>query len=159
MEPSERQMEITIAAERPDTPHAVALIEALDAELIPLYPMESHHGYAVEKLIAQGVAFFVLRVDGEPAGCGGVQLYGDAYAELKRMYVRPDLRGHGLSRRLLAFLEEHARAQGVPLLRLETGIYQHAAIALYEHCGFRRIPPFGAYWDDPVSLCYEKALR
>ena len=30
--------------------------------------------------------------------------------------------------------------------------------AIYERSGFRRIPPFGPYRDDPVSLCYEKAL-
>jgi putative acetyltransferase len=44
------------------------------------------------------------------------------------------------------------------LLRLETGVDQAAAIRLYEAAGYRRIPPFGPYWDDPVSLCYEKML-
>lgn len=50
-------MRITIHAERPDTADALALIAELEAELAPLYPPESQHGYSVEKLIAQGVAF------------------------------------------------------------------------------------------------------
>ncbi|HKV11973.1 MAG TPA: GNAT family N-acetyltransferase, partial [Thermoanaerobaculia bacterium] len=55
-------------------------------------------------------------------------------------------------------LEDHARAHGVNLLRLETGIHQQEAIRLYEEWGFYRIPPFGPYTDDPVSRCYEKRL-
>jgi putative acetyltransferase len=37
-------------------------------------------------LIKDGVAFFVLRVDGAPAGCGGIKLFGREFGELKRMY-------------------------------------------------------------------------
>lgn len=65
------RMEITIQAERPDSSDALALIGELEAELEPLYPPESQHGYSVEQLIAAGVAFFVVRVNGEAAGCGG----------------------------------------------------------------------------------------
>jgi len=58
-----------ITPERPDTPDAVMLIEELEAHLAPFYPATSRHGYSVEKLIKQGVAFFVARQDGIPAGC------------------------------------------------------------------------------------------
>jgi GNAT superfamily N-acetyltransferase len=57
------------------------------------YPPESRHGFSVERLIKDGVAFFVLRVDGAPAGCGGIKLFGRELGELKRMYVRPESRG------------------------------------------------------------------
>jgi putative acetyltransferase len=150
-------MAVTITSERPDSVDAVALITELEAHLEPLYPCASRHGYSVEKLIAQGVAFFVLRDDGTPAGCGGMQIFGSEYGELKRMYVRPQFRGLGYGKRLLEHLEDYARLQhGVGLLRLETGIHQAAAIRLYEQMGFRRIPPFGNYKEDPLSLCYEK---
>ena len=43
-------------------------------------------------------------------------------------------------------------------LRLETGIYQDAAIALYESFGFRRRSPFGEYREDPFSLYFEMKL-
>jgi putative acetyltransferase len=151
-------MSTHITPERPDTPDAIALIAELEAHLEPLYPSESRHGYAVEKLIAQNVAFFLIRHDGEPAGCGGVQLFGTEYAELKRMYVRPKFRGLGLAKAMLSHLADHAKGQGVDLLRLETGIHQHAAIALYEGDGFRAIPPFGEYKDDPLARFYEKRI-
>ncbi len=151
-------MTTIITAERPDSADAIALIAELEAHLEPLYPPESCHGFSVEKLLAQAVAFFVLRADDTPAGCGGIQLFGSAYGEVKRMYVRPHFRGRGFGELLLNHLADHARAQGVGLLRLETGIHQAAAIRLYERLGFQRIPPFGAYVVDPLSLCYEKRI-
>ncbi len=151
-------MSVTIAQERPDSADAVQLIEELEAGLAQHYAAESRHGYSVEKLLREGVAFFVVRHDGVPAGCGGVQFFGNEYGELKRMFVRPGFRGLGLAKQLLAHLEEYTRQHGITVLRLETGIYQEAAIGLYVQAGFVRIPPFGPYWDDPVSLCYEKRL-
>lgn len=151
-------MQFTITPERPDTADAVALITELDDEMIPSYPLESHHGYDVQKLIREGVAFFVLRVEGAAAGCGGVQVAGDGTAELKRMFTRPAYRGRGLAAAMLDHLIAHARAQGVTRLRLETGIYQDAALKLYERRGFVRIPPFPPYQEDPVSLFLEKRL-
>jgi GNAT superfamily N-acetyltransferase len=148
-----------ITPEDPASPDATALIAELDAHLEPLYPRESRHGFSVQKLIADSVAFFVIRDGGVPAGCGGIKLFGTEYGEIKRMYVRPQSRGLGLAKRLLDYLTDYARAHGVGVLRLETGIHQHAAIRLYEQVGFRRIPPFGEYRDDPVSRCYEKRLQ
>lgn len=151
-------MQITITAERPDTADALALIDELEAELTPGYPPESHHGYSVEKLIAQGVAFFVLRADGAAAGCGGIQIYGTDYGELKRMYTRPAYRGRGLAVAMIDHLAAYAHTRGVARLRLETGIYQEAAVRLYERSGFVRIPPFPPYREDPLSLFFEKRL-
>ena len=147
-----------ITPEHPATPDAAALIAELDAHLEPLYPRASRHGFSVEKLIADSVAFFVIRVDAAPAGCGGIKLFDTEYAELKRMYVRPQFRGLGLGTLLLEHLAAYARDHGVGILRLETGVHQHAAIALYERTGFQRIPPFGDYREDPVSRCYEKRI-
>jgi len=151
-------MPAVIAEERPDTPDAMQLIAELEAVLELNYPPESRHGFSVEKLIAQGVAFFLIRVDGVPAACGGVKLYGGDYGEVKRMYVRPQFRGSGLGRLMLDHLATYTRQHNINLLRLETGIHQKDAILLYERYGFYRIPPFGDYFDDPVSLCYEKPL-
>jgi|WetSurMetagenome_2_1015567.scaffolds.fasta_scaffold118531_3 putative acetyltransferase len=151
-------MPITILAERPDTADARALIAELDAYLIPLYPPASHHGYPVEKLIAEGVEFFVARRDGKPAGCGGMKIFEGAYAELKRMYVRPEFRGTGLGRRMIEHLEEHAAQRGISVLRLETGILQREAIGLYERMGYHIRGPFGEYQPDPLSFFYEKRI-
>jgi ribosomal protein S18 acetylase RimI-like enzyme len=95
----------------------------------------------------------VIRYEGVAAGCGGVQLYGAEYGEVKRMYVPPEFRG--LAKQLLAHLAEYTRQHGAARLRLETGVYQQEAIGLYEQFGFQRIPPFGEYREDPLSLFYE----
>ena len=152
-------MNTTIISERPDSAEARALIAELEGELAPFYPSESRHGYSVEKLLAQDVAFFLIRHDGAPAGCGGEQLFGTDSAEVKRMYVRPQFRGLGLARQMLGHLGDYARGQGVRLLRLETGIHQKDAIRLYEGMGFQRIPPFGEYREDPLSHFYEKQIN
>jgi putative acetyltransferase len=148
-----------IAREPADSPDARLLTGELDDVLQAAYPPESRHGYSVDMLIREGVHFFVARVDGAPAGCAGVEFVPDGgYGELKRMYVRPAWRGARIGLRLLQHIEDHTRSAGYMLLRLETGVDQAAAIRLYEAAGYRRIPPFGPYWDDPVSLCYEKML-
>ena len=147
-----------IVAERPDTSDALTLIAELESYLVPLYPSESRHGYSVEKLLREGVAFFVMREDGLATGCGGVQLFGTEYGELKRMYVRPQFRGLGLGKLMLNHLADYVRQKGVGVLRLETGIYQEEAIGLYEGFGFQRIPPFGAYIEDALSVFYEKRI-
>ena len=151
-------MSAIITRERPDSADALALIAELEAQLELLYPHESRHGYSVEKLIAENVAFFLTRYHDAPAGCGGIKLFGKEYGEIKRMYVRPQFRGLGLGKLMLDHLADYARGQGVGLLRLETGIYQREAIGLYERMGFQHIPPFGAYKEDPLSRCYEKQI-
>ena len=152
-------MYAVITAERPDTADAIKLIEELEGELAPQYPSESRHGYSIEKLLKQNVAFFVTRHDGVAAGCGGIQLFGREYGELKRMYVCPSFRGLGLAKLMLEHLSNYAKENGVKTLRLETGIHQHDAIALYESWGFKSIHPFGDYKEDPLSVFYEKQFK
>lgn len=147
-----------ISLERPDTADARALITELEAHLAPLYPVESRHGYSVEKLIDEDVAFFIIRVNATPAGCGGVKLFGTDYAEIKRMYIRRQFRGLGLAKLMLDHLTNYAHDRNVSVLRLETGIHQHEAIGLYERAGFQSIPPFGDYKPDPLSRFFEKRI-
>ena len=152
-------MPITIVEERPDSVNAVQLITELDTQLNrQLYPQESRHAFSIDKLVREGVAFFVTRYDGEPAGCGGLKLFGKEYGEVKRMYVRPAYRGLGLGKAMLNHLAEYARGRQMSILRLETGVYQTEAIGLYEGFGFQRRPPFGEYKDDPLSVYYEKCI-
>ena len=152
-------MSITIVEERPDTSDALQLLSELDVDLSQYdYPPESCHAFSVDRLLSEGVAFFVTRVEGVPAGCGGVRLFGTQYGEVKRMFVRPSYRGQGLAKAMLDRLDEYAGAHGLRVLRLETGIYQTEAIGLYERCGFHRCSPFGEYREDPMSVYFEKSI-
>jgi GNAT superfamily N-acetyltransferase len=106
-------------------------------------------------------------VDGEPVAMGGwrwrpdliERFGGQEVAEIKRMFVPPRARKRGHAQRLLAFLEESARGDGVERLVLETGLVQPEAIALYEAAGYTPVEPFGHYADSPLVRCFGKDLR
>ena len=152
-------MSVIISEERPDSADAIQLIDELQSHLNPeKYPAESKHGYSVDKLLREGVIFFVMRQAEIPAGCGGIKLFGREYGEVKRMFVRPQYRGLGLGKLMLDRLVEYAQERRVSVLRLETGIYQTDAIRLYERYGFERRDPFGEYKDDPLSIYFEMQL-
>lgn len=74
------------------------------------------------------------------------------------MYVRPAARGQGIARRMLDFLEDTGRALGATTIRLETGKRQPEAIALYRKCGYREVPAFPPWENDPLSVCFAKPL-
>lgn len=96
---------------------------------------------------------------GAPVACGALRplpAHGPHTAEVRRMYVLRHLRRSGHARRMLAALEQQALALGHTTLRLETGSRQAPAIALYQACGFVRIPSWGEYIGDPLSVCFEK---
>lgn len=59
---------------------------------------------------------------------------------------------------MLDALEAIAAASGYRAIRLETGVYQPEAIALYESAGYQPIPCYNEYLADPRSRCFEKAL-
>ncbi|GAA1061698.1 GNAT family N-acetyltransferase [Agromyces bracchium] len=99
----------------------------------------------------------VVMDHGRPVGCVLVSLHRD-FAEIKRMFVAPAARGRGLSRLLLERAEVIAAARGVRVLRLETGLAQPEAMALYSRSGYSPIPCYGYWKDDPDVRCYEKSL-
>jgi GNAT superfamily N-acetyltransferase len=99
--------------------------------------------------------------DGTALGCGALRALGDDAAEVKRMYVVPSARGLGVSKALLAGLEDAARDRGWTTLRLETGARQPEAVGLYSGAGYRPIGAFGAYVGAPDaedSLFFERML-
>lgn len=102
--------------------------------------------------------YLVVLLHGRAVACGAWQPLTAGVAELKRMYVRPAFRGRGIARQLIVALEEEALAAERPVLRLETGTYLPAAIALYRSAGYVRIPVFGEYIGNPYSVCFEKSL-
>jgi GNAT superfamily N-acetyltransferase len=102
--------------------------------------------------------YLVVVVGGRVVACGGWQALGDGVAEIKRMYVRPAARGAGIGRQLIVALEEEALAADRPIVRLETGTYLPAAIALYRSSGYLPIPTYGEYVGNPFSVCFEKRL-
>jgi putative acetyltransferase len=149
---------MTIAIELPDQPEVIALIAELDAYQDTLYPPESRHALDLTALKQPNVLFAVARDNARRAiGCGAVVLYPE-FGEIKRMYVSPHGRGRGVAKMLLALLESQAIGSGCKLLKLETGPYQHEALALYASAGYERRGPFGGYTNDPLSVFMQKHL-
>ena len=102
--------------------------------------------------------FLVVRLGGQPVGCGALRQIDEDTAEIKRMYVAPAGRRQGMARRILIELERRALSFGYRAIRLETGIRQPEAQHLYESLGYQRIAGFGPYIGNPTSVCYEKVL-
>jgi putative acetyltransferase len=150
---------VKASLESPAQPEVRALIDALDAYQMPLYPAESHHGIEVAELAAPNVLFAVARApQGEAIGCGAVVL-SPAGGELKRMYTVPAWRGQGVAQAVLSLLESEAQLRGARELSLETGYLQDEALAFYARHGYERCGPFGTYTDDPNSVFMRKSLR
>jgi putative acetyltransferase len=149
---------LTIRQESPDQPDVLRLIEALDAQMQALYPPESNHLLDIAALSLPAVTFLVVRDGDEAVGCGALLRDPRGWGEVKRMVVRPDLRGRGIGRRVLAELETLARQVSLPLLRLETGIHNADALALYRRNGFVERGPFGDYKPDLLSVFMEKRV-
>jgi putative acetyltransferase len=154
---------IRITTEDPRTPIPTQLISELSAELASLYPDlndgTGSGGFKPEDVLVARATFIVAWLDDEPVGCGALRPMDDTNTgEIKRMFVRPSVRGKGISRAILARLEDAAREFGYTMVMLETGIYQTEAVGLYDSSGYQRIDCYGSYQDSPISICYEKKL-
>ena len=143
------------------SPDAVRLIGALNAELTATFPEPgaTHFSLASHQVSAGDGAFLIAYLDDVAVGCGAVRRIDRATAELKRMFVDPNVRGRGVGRALVEALEQEARRLGISKIVLETGTRLTRAIRLYEGMGYARIPLFGEYVSSPdTSLCFGTSL-
>jgi len=100
----------------------------------------------------------VANLRGAAVGCGALKLHIDTrIAEVKRMWVAPDVRGLGIGRRLLERLSAEAASRGMVILRLETNRSLSEAKHLYERAGFVEVEPFN---NEPYAHhWFQKDLR
>lgn len=153
-------MSITITEESPVGSDLRLLFERHTADMHADTPPESIHMMDASELAIPAVRFFVMRDVGMPVGMGAFKRIDDAHAEIKSMHVLAEMRGRGMSRRMLTHLIDEARAAGFRRLSLETGVQPTfvAARALYAKAGFTECPPFEGYWDDPNSVFMTRQL-
>jgi GNAT superfamily N-acetyltransferase len=141
-----------------DAPESVDLIEAVQQEYVVRYGGPDVTELAVSEFAPPQGIFVIGRDAGKPVACGGVRLVDAGVGELKRMYVVPSARRRGIARALLDHLEHEARKLGATRLRLETGLHQPEAIALYASAGYSDAEPFGHYAGAPLARHLAKNL-
>lgn len=93
-----------------------------------------------------------------PIGCVSMKYYDKSTYEIKRMYLRKDYRGKGISKQLMIEIEKIAKDKGIYRLILETGEKLVPAMNLYISCGYKIIENYGQYKDMTESICMEKIL-
>lgn len=74
------------------------------------------------------------------AGCVALRQIGEEVCEMKRLFVRPALRGKGIGKALARAILEEARRIGYKHMRLDTVL--EPAKRLYRSLGFVEIPPY-----------------
>lgn len=157
-------MPLTCDVEAPHSHAVVSLTAAARDELDRRYgPDDTDKAdlHLDEMTPPQG-AFVVARLDGHLAGGVGLRSIGlpeHHYGEIKRLWVRPDLRRSGVAKALMDHVEDVARSLGMIELYLETGWLQPEAHAFYEKTGWRSVSEFpdGA-WSYPKGIKFAKVL-
>lgn len=92
-------------------------------------------------------AFWLAETDGDVAGCVALRALPQVSAracEVKRLYVRPEYRRHGIAAKLMDALESHARGAGFDAVYLDTFEDLEAAVRFYERRGYERVPRYNA---------------
>ena len=148
---------IRVVPGNPRDRQATALLQASHALMRSLFNPEDNHFLSIDELCVPEIAFFVALEGSTTLGCAALANRGD-YGEIKSMFVAPAARGKGIAHKLMQRLDQEARAQHLPMLRLETGDKLTQAHSLYKAHGFADCGPFGEYEASDSSIFMEKPL-
>ncbi len=123
-----------------DSARLARMLHDFNLEFGQASPGEEFLGNRVDCLIRTDTKTFLLAGDG--AGFAQVDLRPTVWSEgpvalLEELYVKPDRRGNGLGRGLMAAVLELARDRGAAMVEVVTGEDDTAARGLYESTGFR----------------------
>ena len=141
----------------PRDPRATELLQQSHALMQRLFAKDACHYLHIDALCGPDIRVFLATEEGTALGTGALARR-DGYGEVKSMFTAPAARGKGAAAALLARIEDTARSEGLPWLRLETGTGLDAAHRLYARSGFTPCGPFGTYRAVETSLFMEKPL-
>jgi ribosomal protein S18 acetylase RimI-like enzyme len=147
-----------------ETVEAVTAAAALFSAYAASLPIDlSFQNFAVELAGLPGAyapprgMLLVAREGDLPVGCVALRPLGEAgVCEMKRLYVSPAARGHGVGRALCEAIIGAARRLGYREMRLDTLPTMDGALGLYRSLGFGEVP---AYYDTPVDGTVFLSLR
>ncbi|WP_417291149.1 GNAT family N-acetyltransferase [Corallibacter sp.] len=150
-------MEITL--KHTDASHSdfITLVSHLDADL-KIRDGDDHEFYNQFNGI-EALKHCIVAYHGNHAvGCGAIKPLNDTSMEVKRMFVFPEQRGKGIATTILKALEQWTKTLGYTSCKLETGIKQPEAIALYKRNSYNIISNYGQYAGVENSVCFEKKI-
>lgn len=133
------------------------LVALLDEDL-KIRDGDEHVFYAQFNKIVNIRNIIVCYVENKPIGCGAFREYDPKKVEIKRMFVLPGYRGHGIGLNILKELELWALELNYTECILETGKKQPEAISLYQKAGYMIINNYGQYKNVENSVCMAKAI-
>lgn len=156
--------DVMLAVEDPRLPDSLALFDEMSAFVLATYPEDEENGIVptTTRELAEHGVLVLARVNGVAAGSGALMTHepidGLRALEVKRMLVRPEFRGRGISKLVLRRLEAIARERGAQKLVLMCGPRQPEALRLYEACGYSLRGAYGKHVEHPLSIFFEKTL-
>lgn len=140
--------------ERPNSPETWAAARCLVEEYATSLNLDlefqdfEHEIQSLEHEYGPPEGCFILAAEQETlVGCGGLRRFSDSACEMKRLYVVPEQRGHGVGRKIVEALIEHARHLGYTAILLDSLPSMTGALHLYASLEFR---PTSAYRRNPV---------
>lgn len=137
----------------------VLLCQILDEYLNDIVGGEKQRSQYVQYNTLDQIHDVILIYDKElPVGCASFKQYEESVAEVKRVFVRKEYRGQGLSKLLMVQIQEKAKEKGFKTLILETGKILVEAVGLYNEMGYYIIDNYGQYKDMCESVCMSKDI-
>jgi GNAT superfamily N-acetyltransferase len=152
--------DFTISAGNPESPAAAAMAHSLWEEIQACYGFTAADPFDPTSFRGPIGGFWVATPasSDDPVGSIALTPHSDGVAELDVMYVELAHRRRGIAQQLLAVLEDHARENGISVVRLRAGDPQPEAMRFYAAAGFKPIPAFGRWIGDESARCLEKVL-
>lgn len=152
--------DVELIDRRYDHPDAARLLLAFRHEQVGRYGFADPVDANPAEYEGPHGAFLVAYHHGGAGGCGGFHWFDRArgVAEFKKLYVVPELRGHGLGRLLLTALERRAVARGARQVILESGVRNHAALHLFYSLGYQPTPRYVDSRDPKINRAFTKTL-
>ncbi|MFG6394021.1 MAG: GNAT family N-acetyltransferase [Lachnospiraceae bacterium] len=137
----------------------IVLCHELDKYLNELAGGEENRAGYIQYNKLDDIHDVVIAYDNDiPVGSASFKKYDNENAEVKRVFIKKEYRGQGISHKLMKMLEQRARRQGFKYFILESGEPLVEAMALYRKIGYKVIPNYGQYADMEDSVCMRKKL-
>jgi GNAT superfamily N-acetyltransferase len=138
----------------PDFKQLIALLD----EYLAMRNGEEHSFYAPNNKLDRLDTAIIAYQNSLAVGCGCFKKIDSDTIEIKRMYVKTEIRGKGIASKILGALEAWAKELNYKYSILETGVDFDDAVNLYKKAGYDVIDNYGPYVGKTKSLCLQKIL-